>query len=84
MEVFREKAPDIKFLKEIINYPKKKHFYDAGQVYCFPSNYLNKKNFNFKDNILTYELPLVKSFDIDTIHDWKLAETIYRGLHSKK
>ena len=36
------------------------------------------------NNILTYELPLVKSFDIDTIHDWKLAEMIYRGLHSKK
>ena len=63
---------------------KKKHFYDAGQVYCLPSHYLDKKNFNFKDNISTYRLPLVKSVDIDTVEDWKLAETIYRGMYSKK
>ena len=35
MEVFREKASDIKFLKEIINYPKKNTFMMQGKFIAF-------------------------------------------------
>lgn len=59
---------------------KKQFFYDAGQVYCFKNNYLKKKDFSFKDKIFVYKLPLEKSVDIDSIHDWRFAEVLFHGL----
>lgn len=58
------------------NLSKQEHFYDAGQLYCFPKKYLEKKKFSFK-NFRPYVLPLEKSVDVDSNKDWNFMEKLF-------
>lgn len=68
-----EKKIRDKRLSKIISY------YDSGQIYCFTKNILKNNKFSFKNKIITHELSLEQSVDIDTEKDWKLAKILYRG-----
>ena len=52
-------------------------YYDSGQFVIYPGRYFG----NFKKNkLIGYELPFLKSIDIDDEEDWKLAEISYKSL----
>jgi len=50
-------------------------YYHTGNFAVFKSELFYKKNKKF--NFIDYELPILRSVDIDNIEDWKLAEKLF-------
>lgn len=59
-------------------------FHDAGQWYWFTVDGLLRNNKLFTDNSSALVLEPMEVQDIDTIHDWKIAELKYAYLQSIK
>lgn len=60
-----------------------KHYFDAGCFSIFPTSFiLESEGAGSYSDFIGYLLPKGSAIDIDDLHDWELAESIYRGRNS--
>jgi pseudaminic acid cytidylyltransferase len=60
----------------------KKSYYDAGQ-FCWGTTKLWGKKINIHNSGVGFEVPFWRVVDIDTVHDWKRAELLFKILSKK-
>lgn len=58
-----------------------KHYHDAGQFYVFKTKAFKETGNLMKGNIIPMVLDEMEVQDIDTQHDWELAQVKYKLLH---
>ena len=72
------------FTKNFQNYPQRQNLpellYPTGSIYTFWRKTIEETNSYYGKKILPYVLPEENSIDIDTLHDFFLAESIMRKL----
>ena len=71
--------PVIKYKKKIVSrQTAPKTFDHVAAMYIFKSDYIKKTNHLLDGLLKTYELPLIKSIDIDTPDDYNLVKKIMK------